>query len=222
MAWLRIPPQHVTGLKELLALKDRRVNDLAAALKKTPPTLNEDDFLRFVGDKLGKGRQVAPEIITLLLSLNVLRLRLDLDTSRLVELVCEAMNEGEYEELRISEENRNSFAQRLTKLLGMESLLYPAKGPSVIQAHEYLFAHARIITDIRPIFGADITIQPSAAAIIHTLQVTSYHGDNVKDFYLAMDRTDVELLGDVLKRAARKADNLRSVLKKTGMTTIWE
>jgi hypothetical protein len=222
MAWLRIPPQYVRGLANLLAFDDRHTEELASILEQVPPTLDSDDFLNVATSKFGDGQSVPTEIITALLSLNAVRLRLDLDIPKLVVLVCEAMNEGEHESLRIPQEHRDVFPRHLIRLLNIESLLYPTKAPAVVLAHEHVFTYARTITDVRPVFGPDVTAQPPAAAIIHTLQLTCRHGDNVENFYVAMDATDLDLLRNVLKRAVLKAENLRSMLIKVGMTIIGE
>jgi len=222
MTWLRIPRQRVSGLVKLLTLDEQYVDQLISILEKASPTYSGDDLIHFVASELGEGQPAPVEVIMLLLSLTALRLRLDLDPSRLASILWEAINESEHEELRIHKKQKKLFTQRLTRLLNMESLLYPTKGPSVVLAHEQVFTYARIITDIRPIFGADITVDPPAAAITHTLQLTCRCGDDLKDFYVAMDKDDLALLSAVLTRAMLKAENLRSVLKKTGMTTIWE
>ncbi len=222
MAWLRIPPQRVSALAKLLSLDDQRVDELIAVLEKASPTLKGEDLLDFVAAELSATQPVLTEIVTLLLSLTALRLRLDLDASKLSTILWQAITESEYEELKHQEKDEKAFTQRLTRLLNVESLLYPTKAPSVILAHENVFTYARIITDIRPIFGPDVTIEPPAAAIIHTLQLTCRRGDDVNDFYIAMDRDDLNLLRDVLKRAVLKADNLHTFLEKTGMTTIQE
>lgn len=132
MAQLRIPSQHVAGLKELLALEDSLADELSDILKQAPPALDGDELCDFVAEKLGKSCSVSSELISALVSLTVLRLRLDLDTIQLVELVCEAMDEGQHDELRIPSEEKASFAERVTRLLSIESLIYPAKAPSVI------------------------------------------------------------------------------------------
>ncbi|MFH1114534.1 MAG: hypothetical protein V1792_11485 [Pseudomonadota bacterium] len=222
MPRLRIPSQYIGGLKELLALNDPTVLQLTEVLENAPPTLDPDDFQAFVSENFGERVPLSPAGISVLLSLRLLQLRLDLDTLQLMELVSEAMDEGEHEELKIPEEDRGPFIDRVVRLLSIGSLLYPTKAASLIQAHEYLFAHARIVTDIRPVFGSDVTRKPAATAIIHTLQLTCHHEDDVKHYYIAMDRSDVELLKDVLDRAILKADNLGAFLKDSGMTSIWE
>jgi hypothetical protein len=181
---------------------------------------NADDLIAFAKSESKEDTIPLDEIVPLLLSLTALRLRLDVDVSRLAEIICEAMNEGEYPELRLSTEDQRSFLRRLTNLLDIESLLYPVKGPDVITAHEHVFAYARIISDIRPIFGSDIKVQPAAAAIVHTLQLTYHEADGARDFYVAMDQDDLSVLGDIVDRARLKADSLLSLLKKMEITVM--
>jgi len=220
MAWLRIPSGYVNALEDLLKLENSQVDELVSILERASATWDSDDLLAFVASELGKEQPVPTGIMALLLSLTALRLRLDLEPLKLASIVYEAMIESEYEQLKI--QDKDPFIQRLTTLLSVESLLYPTKGPTVMLAHEYVFRHARIITDIRPIFGSDIRTHPSVAMLVHTLELTCQQGDNVRNFYVAMDKDDVNLLKEVSHRALLKADNLRSVLQQAGMTTIWE
>lgn len=222
MAWLRIPSRHVKGLTQLRKLSDTAVEELTSIIGGAPLSFSGDDLLAFVIAQSKEDKLILEEIISLLLSLTSLRLRLDIDVPRLGEIVCEAMNEGTHTELHLPTKEQPSFLHRLTSLLGVESLLYPVKGPDVIAAHEHVFAYARIISDIRPIFGSDIKVPPPAAAIVHTLQLTCHETESVKDFYIAMDQNDLAVLCDVVNRAQQKADSLRSLLDKTGMAIVGE
>lgn len=222
MAWLRIPPRHVGGLAKLQRLSDAAVSSLIAILAKAPLTFSGDELLAFIADRSEEDKSTLDQIIPLLLSLTALRLRLDVDASRLAGVVCEAISEGEHPELAMPANDMSSFLQRLSRLLDVESLLFPVKGPDVVSAHEYVFAYARVVSDIRPIFGSDVTAPPPAAAIVHTLQLTCHHTDGVRDFFVAMDEDDLSVLGDVVKRASLKAESLASLLRKVEVTVIGE
>ena len=109
MAWLRIPPRYVKGLAKLQALSDRTVDELLTILAKAPLSFRGDDLLSFVRGKFQEDKEVLDETFPLLLSLTALRLRLDMDAVNLSEVVCEAINEGEYPELLMSDqEDRKS------------------------------------------------------------------------------------------------------------------
>jgi hypothetical protein len=212
----------VKGLAKLQALSDRTVDELLTILAKAPLSFRGDDLLSFVRGKFQEDKEVLDETFPLLLSLTALRLRLDMDAVNLSEVVCEAINEGEYPELLMSDQDQESFLQRLTKLLAVEALLYPVKAPDIMSAYEHVFAYARIVSDIRPLFGSDITVQPPAAAIVHTLQLTCHQADGVRDYFIAMDEDDLLSLGEVVDRALVKARSLGSLLRKTEIKVVGE
>jgi hypothetical protein len=130
------------------------------------------------------------------------------------------MIEGRNEELKIPEEEKEAFSNRLADFLQSEPLLYPVKGPIVLHGHDHVFTHARIFTDIRPLFREDLHSRPCTAAILNTLQLTCLHGGDLVDFYVAMDEDDLDSLEKVVDRAKRKTANLKELVKDMGLTCL--
>jgi hypothetical protein len=111
--------------------------------------------------------------------------------------------------------------ERLTRLLAIESLnLLDAKAKELQLEAEHTFCDARIITDLRPGFGSNVSDPPGAMIIVHTLKL-GYH-DSLsqahREMYLAVDADDVAKLAEVLKRAEEKSKALQ---EKLGSAGIW-
>ena len=68
-----------------------------------------------------------------------------------------------------------------------------------------------------PCFGEDAELPPEAAVVIHMLNID--HGER-RNFAVALDTKDVQVLIDALERAKKKTENLKSVIASTGMTYI--
>ncbi len=222
MTLLRIPPRRAAALASLSTMDDGLVDSVAAILTDAPPSVDGDALADLVASRIEHDKVAAAEAIELLLSLTALRLRLDVDPPQLTETIIQAIEEADAGEFSLTEKHKQALAGRLNTLLGIESLIYAVKAADIIPAHEYTFAHARIITDVRPVFGSDVTSRPKAAAIIHTLQLTCHYGEQIKDFYLALDADDLALLKGVLHRAELKAQTLRAVLSDGGIASIGE
>jgi hypothetical protein len=86
---------------------------------------------------------------------------------------------------------------------------------------ERAFCDARILTDLRPIFGGEVDA-PKAMIIVHTLKL-SYHDAATgkhEELFVAIDDEDIEKLKRILERAERKAKSLVSRLQLAGIKTV--
>ena len=78
--------------------------------------------------------------------------------------------------------------------------------------HENSFCDAKILTDLRPVFGASAEVQPEGIVVTHTLKL-EYHDDRGahRKFYVALNQDDLETLRNVLERADKKANSLQAL-----------
>src|SRR5207253_649802 len=76
---------------------------------------------------------------------------------------------------------------------------------------ERTFCHARILTDLRPVFGPNLEDGPKAMLVVHHLKL-AYHGDSDKhqEFHISLDADDLETLKKIIERAETKAKSLKS------------
>jgi hypothetical protein len=93
------------------------------------------------------------------------------------------------------------------------------KAMDVVLDHSHVFFHAKILTDIRPVFntkGDSI----DAAVIVHNLRIHYEEDSDHKDFYVALDTSDIQELREVLDRADTKAKCLQGLVKKSGVSYL--
>jgi len=83
--------------------------------------------------------------------------------------------------------------------------------------HEHVWHSARVLTDLRPVFGADPKQAPAAAVIIHNLKIAHQAGREIREFFVALDNQDLRKLQEVLERAVKKEASLSSVAEKAGL-----
>jgi len=105
-------------------------------------------------------------------------------------------------------------------LLSYESSLgTTSKALDVMTEHERILCGARVITDVRSVF-ADPAEKPTAAVIVHMLKISYHQNREHKDFYVALDSSDVRKLKEILQRAELKAKSLSAVLAGTGISIL--
>lgn len=77
------------------------------------------------------------------------------------------------------------------------------------------------MTDIRPIFHADVTEKPGSVVIVHMLRMTERDNfQEQKDTYYALDSNDIRNLRNLIERALKKEEVLKNLMKESGITVI--
>jgi hypothetical protein len=87
---------------------------------------------------------------------------------------------------------------------------------------ERTFCDARVITDLRPVFGGNVAESPTSMVIVHTLKV-GYHGTNSarhRELFMSLDADDIAKLKKVLDRAEEKTKTLKSKLDAAGIRSL--
>jgi len=200
---------------KLRALSEEDIQKLLSAFRDEPPSLDYVNMAKSIASKVDTiPRKDALEIVTVVFSLYFLRARDEMPPSELAEGICRAMEDSGVEDLKLPGRDRQYFKDQLTKLLSVGSLDIGTKAIDVLNDNERAFRSARVLTDIRPIFGSNPKSSPAAAVLVQMLKI-SYRGKRgrTENFFVALDTTDVGDLIDVLERANTKAESLRSILK---------
>lgn len=220
---LRIPSGYEGGFLKLLALTDEDVSALSSQLANEPPTLGYRELLHETASGLSDlPLEDADEVAEVLFAMY--SIRSDYPRSSLpefVEGVLRAMDESEVKDLELSGEDRDRFKDHLVTLLGANSITVGMKANELLVEYEHTLHDARVLTDIRPVFGPDTEEPPAGAVVVHMLKI-GYHdaSDEVKEFFVALDTADVDRLIRTLKRANQKAESLRGVIEATEVPYI--
>jgi hypothetical protein len=100
--------------------------------------------------------------------------------------------------------------------------LVDAKAKELQLEAEHTFCDARVVTDLRPVFGGNISDSPEAMILVHTLKL-GYHDSGSqthKEMYLALDADDVVKLAEILRRAQEKTKTLKGKMDSAGIRVI--
>jgi hypothetical protein len=124
---------------------------------------------------------------------------------------------SESRDLGIPEEGRESFSRVIHDLVELEVLKTMARALDVMSQQEHVFQNARILTDVRPIFGEDASAGPSGAVVIQTLRLEHFTDGRVQSINVSLDRQDLHDLQSVVDRAVEKGRSLRDVVARAGL-----
>jgi hypothetical protein len=221
---LKVPPQHIAGIKALLELPDDKVESFLAALDAAGPQFNIEDLSSIVSSATQIPKQIVQSIIEAIASLYwtfepapINRLETFLDKG-----VYQALKRAEV----FSTEGENSQWPKLKKFLlaalsHERTLGTTVKAGPVLTEHERIFDGIRVMTDLRPIYHIDVSEKPDAALVIHTMKITQRDKQrNYSDLYFAMDSNDIKVLKEALERAQKKEIALRELMKDTGVKVL--
>jgi hypothetical protein len=113
-----------------------------------------------------------------------------------------------------------TLKDRLLGILANHRLILKAKATDLVYERGFILSRARIISDLRPVFGTDTASKVEALTVIHTLVLTYLDDNGHKKLHLALDSADLRMMREVLKRAEAKQKALDSLVKTAQVSRI--
>lgn len=218
MTSLNIPKKYREGVFKISQLDDRTVGEIRNVLGTVVTT----------GEHPGKAAETAvaslsdvsrkdfSKITESLVALYGVKAAADVLLEDFVDDIAEAMESLDDEEWRVPEEKNTSFKSKLLTLLSAEPFTLLSKAQDLQTDDERTFCRARILTDLRPVFGTNIEDGPKGVVIVHLLKLgfhqTSSEAKHHDEFYISLDADDLQTLKKVIERAEAKAKILRSTI----------
>src|SRR5208337_1269269 len=223
---LSVPSKYVAGLSAIIALSDESAEELIAALSKIASSIN----LKAIASDTAANVKSIPKqnvgkIVRAIVSLYAARFYSGdppTPVDEFVDDLLQALAETGRKELQFPSQEKERIKARFERLLNFEAFTIGSKALNLQYEHGQTFCAVRVLTDARPIYGQDPKVPPKAAVIILSLKI-SYHqesGQELKEFYVAMDAEDIRKLKEALDRAQSKAVGLRFLLDSTGVLVL--
>jgi hypothetical protein len=221
VASMRIPEQHKAALTKLRRLSDGEIDSILSAL-------NQRTIAATSGRELASSIAPAVKGLTMddverisdtLFSLYYVQADADVTVGKFASDVTRALRESGEE---FTSEELSRFTGRLERLLSITSLSVASKAMTLEADHPNALYETKILTDIRPVFGASVDDPPAGFVITHTLKI-EYHdeADDHRKFYVALDDQDLVNLKNLIERAQKKAVSLTSLMGKTGIRNLF-
>lgn len=200
------------GVRKIHGLRDEAVSELRSALAAAGLKLDPEDLAEEMAPLVHSiSREEVDAIVETLSGLAIIVASSDVPLELFVEDVCEAIGEGEHA-LSLDDAEKEQLKSRLSNLLDNAAILVAAKARLVLIEHEHYLCYARIMTDVRPVFGLDVKRRPTAAMIVHSLKLAYHDGKDIKEFFVALDPPSLDRLSELIDRAKEKEGTMKSVL----------
>lgn len=212
MASLKIPDRYKPGLVILAQLPDDPYRELLSAVQRAPKSFsNIRELVSWLSPEIkGVGSEDLSKVVNSISSLYRLASRRRVAIPKLAIDVLEGAQEG-INGFKVAE--GVDFIGRLTALLEQEAFdLVSFKARELQGESERTLCEARVLTDVRPIFGEKIEDSPTGMIITHTLKLVYHEMTGHKELYVALDDDDIASLTKILQRAGDKARSLRALL----------
>jgi hypothetical protein len=213
---LRIPAPFQPGLEALASLSNETAQALIEALRDETRLLTTDRMAEQVRETVPDLSEAADDILEALISLTTLLPEEGEGADELARDVAHSRD------LDLDDEARDRLIDRLPPMLGIESLALAARASDIVTEYDRVFHDARVLTDLRPVFGADPAEGPKAGTLIATLKI-DYHppqGGIESEFY-ALEHADLLRLRDAVDRALAKHTSMRKLMETINLP-YWE
>jgi hypothetical protein len=208
---LPIPPPYIPRINKVRNLESSALAELIEALSSSTLTANSDAM---TGQIAGSVPSIPIE-----------------DLTEIVDLVYALYHVREYSELSWGDffrefidgvkkqsdppmppEELQAVAEKFKGLLRIKNLESITKAISLQREGERLYCGAKILSDIRPVFGPAVDSMPVAGVITHTLKLNYHENGQHKTVFVVLDEEDLVNLRSVIERAEAKAKTLDAFL----------
>jgi hypothetical protein len=214
---LRIPPAYRPGIQALADLGEDDRSLLVSTLTEAPSQLATRRLAEEIESTLpivsGQGEQIVEALLSLIALVDEDEIAEDL-----------SRDIAHSEDVNLPEDDRDEFASHVHGLLGLESLTLAARAFDIVSEHERGFHDARILTDIRPVFGRVASEGPHAAVIVASASLKiDFHATTgaIESYFFALDPSDLVRLRVVVDRALDKTKTLRALISRLDLP-YWE
>jgi hypothetical protein len=221
MPSITIPKSAYPAIQDLVRLSQDDFEAFVKALSDATPAISPGRFWHHVSQRVPQIEETKTKsIVNELFTMDSVRDDLGLPTEEFAKVVSDAAASGKSDKFPFSENDKATLETRLAKIFKLRaSLSLTTKALDVLTSHDRVFYSARIITDLRPVFNKSGEVI-EAAVIVHNLHIHYGQDDDHRDFYVALDTSDIQSVRDVLDRADKKARSLEELLRRSGVSYL--
>jgi hypothetical protein len=217
---LRIPEQQAPSLAEFLRLSPSDLAALLQSIRDEQPSLALSELTDAIAARLSLDRKRVDDIVVLLTSLEMVKEGRGLPVREFVAELRAAMEASGRDDLQPAD--WGTFQKAIEEALSDEgALAISTKALGVMSEHARTYCEGRVLTDLRPVFRSNVDQEPIAFIPVHTLKI-AYHENAGKhrEFFVAMDRSDVKKLAALLERALKKEESLKTLAAEKGLKVL--
>lgn len=206
---ITVPQNYQEGVFKIAKLEEKTVRAVREALDavSVSPGLSPQSMISAVSALAQEQEEGLKPVADTLLTLYRVRAINDIPLDEFIDGITEAMKDVESNQ-RITGDESDKLRRNLIALLGADSLSLVSKVKYLQASDERNFCSARIVTDMRPVFGSPISQGPRAWVVVHTLDLGYHRYGKHDEIQVGLDEDDLHTLKDVVDRAIEKAKAL--------------
>lgn len=208
---MRVPPAQRVALTALARREAAHSDRVLEVIEGMPPYLPAAELARRVAEATDLSPAEADGLVRASLSLATQTKYHGWSAEEIAKGVAASSD------LELDQTDRATVEPYLQRLVAAEAIRSTARAVDLQTDHERLYHDARVLTDIRPVFGGNPDEAPTGAVVNEVLKLEYWEGNEFKHVYVALDRNDLVQLKKVIDRAITKTDALRATLDSAGL-----
>lgn len=215
----QIPKEDIPAIKALEAMPNASVEAFLKALKSVSPSADTDEIAKQITEQVPSiPTKELEAVLDTLYGLYFIREVSGVKRETFLDDFIEGIqNEPE---LTVDGKDVPRIRTKFEKLFNIEAFTLLSKAKRLQRDGERLYCDAKILSDVRPVFGIKPTVRPTGAVITHTLKIGYHERGDHKDFNVVLDSIDLVELSDVIDRAFMKDKTLRALLKDAKLADL--
>ena len=211
---LELPNEDAGSLKEIQAIPKGAIESLISFLEQSPPIADPVAMATSIASKLTDAEVGSlTRILETVYRLYYIREMAGVGPTKFLDDLMEGIEKAD----TISQEEQARVRSLLDRILAIESLSIVAKAKRLQRDGERLYCKAKILSDIRPVFGRDPSQRPHGVVLAHTMKIAYHEGADHREFHVVLDSDDLVSLGEVIQRAQTKERTIRTLMKSADL-----
>lgn len=205
----KIPNDFLSGFKALSHLKKKEIERLAELLEELPVGSSVQEFQSAIKSDAGLSEHALTTADAIFSLGGVLR---EKKADESIEQVAEGLANayGRVCEGKKDKGQIEFLSGNLTLLLEKaENLKKTFKAYQLLFENARSYRKSRVITDMRMIFDDDFEKENQTGLIIHQLKLEYVADNELKEFFISLDKDDVLALREELKRSLEKEECIK-------------
>ena len=223
MATVRIPVRHKEPLAFVASMEEDRFDELKECFQPVQGDLSMSSVVRQIAAAVEPDAE-AGAVLDALIGAKAFTSDIELTQEnaalQIAALQIAALQIAGSDPLELDDPQRDVLADRLTALFQLPALNLLAHSSSLRAEDEYSYCASRIFSDLRPMFGPDEDVTAVAALIRHSLKFDVHIDGRIESLLIVVNERALQEIATVVERAIRKAESLRDIAHRAGLSVI--
>lgn len=222
MPFIRVPEVGIRGMAELATWSDDRFAEFMRKIDDSPIEVPTQQVLTdAAGEASSASTDAVTAVVSMVRSVIITRNSFPRDDGDYVnELLINAASQSGGTNYGLSDDQITVLRARLPRILESRHLVIGFKATRLLFDRQNIAMDFMVITDVRPVFSSARTPSLESVLIIHSLKIDYECDGGSKEFFLALDETDLKKLVDVAKRALEKDKALKEKMSSCDIQAI--